>query len=221
MNSHGDQPLPARHAKRGTNAMGGAFLKSAAFGLAVAASIGPIALLIIGTAASRGLRPGCHAALGAALADLVYALLAFSAGALILPLLVAQATAIRIGAAAVLIGFSISMMLRSVAARDGSPAAPRAAGAMLPTFLLTLVNPLTLVVFAGFVPQLPLAGSLATAAWLALGLFLGSLSVQLALAFSGSLLGAALQGRGWQRSISLAGATGILLFGLAGLFSAK
>ncbi len=150
-----------------------AFLKSVAFGLFIAASIGPIALLVIGTAAARGLRPGLLAALGAALADLAYALLSFSAGALILPLLEAQATAIRVGSALVLIGF---------------------------------------------VPQLPLAGSLAIAGWLALGLFIGSLSIQLALAISGWLLGNALPGHGWRRNINLAGATGMLAFGLIGLF---
>jgi len=200
--------------------MSGAFLKSLAFGVVVAASIGPIALLIIAMAAGRGLRLGSFAALGAALADFAYALLAFSAGALVLPLLVAQARAVRIGSALVLIVLAIAMIRRHFAARDTNPAASqRAAGALLPTFLLTLVNPMTLVIFAGFVPQLPLGGSLATAAMLAFGLFLGSLLIQLALAISGWLLGAALPGRGWRRSINLAGAIGVLAFGLTGLFS--
>ena len=198
--------------------MDAAFLKSVAFGLAVAASIGPIALLILGTSATRGLRAGCFAALGAALADFAFALLAFSAGALILPLLAAVATAIRIGAATVLIGFAIAMMVREFGAGMAhATAAGRRARALLSTFLLTLVNPMTLVIFAGFVPQLPLAGSLVTAALLAFGLCAGSLAVQLALAISGWLLGAALPGRGWRRSINLAGATGILVFGVAGL----
>jgi threonine/homoserine/homoserine lactone efflux protein len=202
--------------------MSGAFLKSVAFGLFIAASIGPIALLIIGTAAGRGLLPGCIAALGAALADLAYALLAFSAGALILPMLEAQTTAIRIGSALVLIGFAIAMIRREIVTRHTNPAAPkRVARALLPTFLLTLVNPMTLVIFAGFVPQLPLTGSFALAAWLALGLFFGSLMIQFALAISGWLLGAALPGRGWRRSINLGGAIGVLAFGLVGLFSSQ
>ena len=200
--------------------MSHAFLKSLAFGLFVAASIGPIAVLIIGTAAARGLWPGVSAATGAALADLVYALLAFTAGALILPLLTAQATAIRIGSSLVLAGFAIAILLREFAGQVADPPARRAAtGALLPTFLLTLVNPATFVVFAGFVPQLPLAGSIAAAAWLALGLFLGSLLVQLALAVMGTLLGSALRGRHWRRSINLAGAAGILGFALVGFWS--
>ncbi|MFZ2508320.1 MAG: LysE family transporter [Steroidobacteraceae bacterium] len=201
--------------------MSDAFLKSVAFGIAIAAAIGPIALLIISTAASHGLRSGCYAALGAALADLFYALLAFSAGALILPLLATWAAGIRAGAAATLIGFSIWLMRQAMTTGDEFPAATRPAGTLITTFLLTLVNPVTLVIFTGFVPQLPLAGSLATAAGLALGLFSGSLSVQLALAVSGWLLGAGLPGPAWRRSISIVAAAGILVFGLIGLSSSR
>jgi len=95
----------------------GAFLKSLTFGAVIAASIGPVALLIVGTAANRGLWSGFFAGLGAALADLVYALVAFSTGALLLPLLEAQVRAIRIGSALLLIGFAILMICRDVAAR--------------------------------------------------------------------------------------------------------
>ena len=202
--------------------MNGAFLKSVAFGLAVAASIGPIALLITSTAATRGLAAGCFAALGAALADFTYALMAFSAGALLLPLFAAEARAIRIGAAIVLIGFATAMFAREFSPRATDPAAAGSlVRALSSAFLLTLVNPMTIVIFAGFVPQLPLAGSLATAAWLAFGLFAGSLTIQFALAVSGWLLGSTLPGRGWRRSINLAGATGILIFGVAGFFSSR
>lgn len=200
--------------------MGSAFLKSLAFGIFIAASIGPIALLIIGTAANRGLWPGSLAGLGAALADLVYAFLAFSAGALLLPMLATWTVAIRAGSALVLIVLAVAMIRREFAVAALAPGVPpRPAGSLLTTFLLTLVNPLTLVMFAGFTPQLPLAGSLTTAAWLALGLFCGSLLTQLALAIAGSLLGVVLPGRRWRRAINLAGAAGILAFGLAGLLS--
>ncbi|MGE0029949.1 MAG: hypothetical protein AB7T20_02370 [Steroidobacteraceae bacterium] len=153
--------------------MTGAIWKALAFGMVLAGSIGPIALLIFGTAARRGFAAGCFAGLGAALADLVYALLAFSIGAL-----------------------------------------------LLPVFLLTLVNPMTIVVFAGFVPQLPLAGSLPAAVTLAIALAAGSYAVAFAVAAAGAVLGRALPGRGWQRAINLAAAAGILAFGLTGLLAA-
>ena len=201
--------------------MSGAFLKSLVFGVFVAASIGPIALWIFATAVHRGLRSGSLAGLGAALADLIYALLAFSIGALLLPPLAAQVGAIRIGAALVLVALAVVMIHRELAASEHPAALPRRpTGSVWPTFLLTLINPLTLVLFAGFVPQLPIAGSLITDGWLAFGLFCGSLAVQLAIAVAGWLCGAVLPGRGWQRTVNLASAAGILAFGLAGLRSA-
>ena len=199
--------------------MGGAFWKSLLFGAVLAASIGPIALLIFGTAARRGFAAGAFAATGAALADLVYALAAFSIGALVLPLLAAHQTAVRIASASLLVALGLLMLLRRPAGAAAVPAQP-ATRMLLPVFLLTLVNPMTIVVFAGFVPQLPVAGSLPIAAALALVLGLGSLAVALAVAAAGAALGAALPCPGWQRAINLASAAGILAFGLTGLFTA-
>ena len=200
--------------------MTGAIWKALAFGMILAGSIGPIALLIFGTAARRGFAAGGFAGLGAALADLVYALLAFSIGALLLPALEGHATAIRVGCALLLTGLGVWMLLQRPADAAAVPARG-AAHLMLPVFLLTLVNPMTIVVFAGFVPQLPLAGSLPAAVTLALALAAGSLAVALAIAAAGAALGAALPGRGWQRAINLAAAAGILAFGLTGLLAAS
>ena len=200
--------------------MSGAIWKALLFGAVLAGSIGPIALLIFGTAANRGLAAGAFAAAGAALADLVYALLAFSIGALLLPALEQQATVIRVACALLLTGLGVWMLLQRPADAAAAPARP-AAHLLLRVFLLTLVNPMTLVVFAGFVPQLPLAGSLPAAVTLALALAAGSLAVALAIAAAGAALGAALPGRGWQRAINLAAAAGILAFGLTGLLTAS
>jgi threonine/homoserine/homoserine lactone efflux protein len=71
--------------------------KAFVFGVVVAGSIGPIALLIFGTGARRGFATGAFAAIGPALADLGYALAAFSIGALVLPLLAAHEQGIRVG----------------------------------------------------------------------------------------------------------------------------
>lgn len=199
--------------------MAGAVWKALAFGMVLAGSIGPIALLIFGTAARRGFAAGSFAGLGAALADLVYALLAFSIGALLLPALAGHAQAIRVGCALLLTGLGIWMLLQRPADSAATPLRP-AAHMMLPVFLLTLVNPMTIVVFTGFVPQLPLAGSLPVAVTLAFVLSAGSLAVALAVAAAGAALGAALPARGWQRATNLAAAAGILAFGLTGLLTA-
>lgn len=197
--------------------MGGAWIKSLLFGAVLAGSIGPIALLIFARATQRGFAAGAFAGLGAALADFLYAFIAFSAAALLLPRLTAHAGAIRTGCGLLLAGLGLWMLLR----RPAQAAEPQSARASLwPTFLLTLVNPMTIVVFAGFVPQLPLAGSPAAAAWLALALFLGSLAVQFVIASAGAAAGAVLPGPGWRRAINAASAVGIFAFGIAGLAGA-
>ena len=194
--------------------------KAFVFGVVVAGAIGPIALLIFGTGAKQGFRAGAFAGLGAALADFLYALAAFSAGALLLPLVAAHGRAIRLGAALLLVGLGLSM-LAGVLKRGVAQAVPRpAAQAFLPTFLLTIVNPMTFVVFAGLVPQLPVAGSLASAASLALALAAGSGAVNVAVGAAGSAVGRALPGEGARRAVTAVAAFGILGFGIAGLVRA-
>jgi threonine/homoserine/homoserine lactone efflux protein len=190
------------------------------FGAVVAGAIGPIALLIFGTAARHGFAAGAVAGLGAALADFLYALAAFSIGALLLPMLDAHADALRAGCALILVGLGAAMLagLRK-RGRSPEPARP-AAHAFLPTFLLTIVNPMTLVMFAGLAPQLPVAGSLATAAGLALALAAGSFAVAAAVAGFGAVLGRALPAEGARRAVTAASALGILAFGVYGVVSA-
>jgi threonine/homoserine/homoserine lactone efflux protein len=200
--------------------MSGALWKAFAFGAVVAGSIGPIALLILATAARQGFAAGSFAGLGAALADLVYAFAAFSIGALLLPLLAAHDMGIRVFCALLLVGLGVLMLLRQARICDVAATSRPAGGELLPTFALTIVNPMTLVVFAGIVPQLPVAGSFRNAAWLAAALFAGSLVVQVAIAGAGAGLGVALPGRRWHRAIHAAAAAGILAFGVYGLGSA-
>lgn len=194
----------------------GAAWKAFVFGAVVAGAIGPIALLIFGTAASRGAAAGGFAAAGAALADFAYALAAFTVGALVLPHLAAHAAHVRVAGAALLIALGLALMLRPPSAATAAPVRP-AAHMLLPTFSLTLVNPMTVVMFAGFAPQLPVAGSIAAAAMLAGALAAGSFAVALAVAAAGTLLGRALPGAGWQRAIRAAAGAGIATIGALGL----
>ena len=198
--------------------MTAALWKSFLFGLVVAASIGPIALLIFATGARRGLGPGLQAGTGAALADLAYALAAFLLGAVLLPLVAARAGMIRAGSSLVLAAFGTVMLLRAARKEPAADtAAVPAARTLLPTFLLTLVNPMTIVIFAGFVPQLPVSGSPARATLLAAALFTGSLTVNLAIGVCGAVLGTALPSGAWRRRINVLSGAGILAFGIAGL----
>jgi threonine/homoserine/homoserine lactone efflux protein len=201
--------------------MAGALWKAFVFGVVVAGAIGPIALLIFATAAGRGFPAGASAGLGAALADLIYAFTAFSIGALLLPHFTAYGAAIRVGFSLLLVVLGGSILVRQFRKSVIVAADRSGRGAFLPTFLLTLVNPMTLVMFAGIVPQLPVAGSFANAASLAAALAAGSLLVNEAIAAAGAGLGTALRGSGWRRAITAVAAAGILAFGLYGLIGAR
>jgi threonine/homoserine/homoserine lactone efflux protein len=190
------------------------------FGVIVSGTVGPIALLIFGTGARQGLAAGSVAAFGAAFADFLYALAAFLLGALILPFLAGNRVAIDVGCALLLSGFGAWMAFAQL--RPGPPPeAPRpAARLFLPTFLLTFLNPMTLVIFAGFVPQLPVAGSPGAAAGLALALAAGSAAVGVGFAGAGAAIGKTIPGERGRRAISLAAAAGIFAFGVYGLIAA-
>lgn len=194
--------------------------KAFLFGVIVAGAIGPIALLIFGTGARRGFAAGACAGLGAALADLTYALAAFLAGAVILPYLAEYEQAIQVGCALLLVGLGAWMLAAQMKAGE-APAAPAAtARSFLSTFLLTVVNPMTFVMFAGVVPQLPVAGSLAGAAGRALALAAGSAAVNVAIGGVGAMVGRALPGERGRRAVTATAAAGILAFGIYGIASA-
>lgn len=194
--------------------------KAFVFGVIVSGTVGPIALLIFGTGARQGLATGAVAAFGAALADFLYALGAFLLGALILPRLVEYRHGIEIACALLLVGFGAWMMFAQLRQGTATQAPKPAARVFLPTFLLTFLNPMTLVIFAGFVPQLPVAGSPVVATGLALALAAGSIAVGCGFAAAGAALGKALPGERSQQVVSLTAAAGIIAFGIAGLVRA-
>jgi len=194
--------------------------KAFLFGVIVAGAIGPIALLIFGTGARQGFAAGAFAGLGAALADLLYALAALSAGALVLPYLAEHERAIQVGCGLLLVALGAWMFFKVLKAPDAPATAVPAGSAFWPTFLLTVVNPMTFVVFAGVVPQLPVAGSLARAAGLAFALAAGSAWVNVAIGGCGAALGRALPGEHGRRAVTAAAAAGIAAFGIYGIVAA-
>jgi hypothetical protein len=76
---------------------------------------------------------------------------------------------------------------------------------------------MTFVMFAGVVPQLPVAGSVGNAVALAFALAGGSAFVNVAIGGFGAVLGRALPGERERRAVSVAAALGIVAFGIAGL----
>jgi threonine/homoserine/homoserine lactone efflux protein len=195
-------------------------MRSFAFGATLAAAVGPIALLILGYGMRAGLKPAIGAGLGAALADLTYALAAFTVGSLLLARLVEHERVFRVGSAAALVGVGVWLMVQAV---RRAPATAGAAGGgdlsrpLVTTYMLTLVNPLTIVIFTTFAAQLPLTVSRAAAAVFATSVFLGSLMVQMIFAAGGATLSRVVSRPGWIRALNMLSGAAIAAFGLTAL----
>jgi len=195
-------------------------LKAFFFGMTIAAAVGPIALLIVNYSLTHGLRQGLRSALGAAGADFSFALVAFLAGHGAARIVAARRfVEIAAGIGLVLFG----TWLAAAALRRRVPVGPSVAGGgrcvrpLLATYVLTLINPLTIVAFLGLAPQLPLGQSAWTAAGLAASLFAGSLVVQILFALAGAGIGRSVARPEVIRTLNVASGTGIALFGIAGL----
>lgn len=197
-----------------------AILKSLLFGLTIALAVGPIALLIVNYGVTRGFASAARSAFGAGIADLTYAVVAFVAGDLLIARLEAHRALFETGAACLLVIFGGYMFLVVLRAGPAVSAATmgESRNELVTTYALTIVNPLTIVAFAGFAGQLPLAGSTSRALILAIAVFAGSIMVQLVLAVTGAQLGRWLRRPTVLRMLNAASGLGILVFGLVGLW---
>ncbi len=188
------------------------------FGATIAAAVGPIALLVIHSGMRHGLRAALAAATGVAAADFVYALAAFAAGTGLAALLARGSQGYTLAAGAVLLGFGLWLARSALRGQGGERRTrePRRIG-FAAGFLLTLANPLTIVLFAGFSGQLALSASLPHALYFAAFIFAGSLPVQVCYA----LLGAFVRGFAAEprliRALNVASGAGVALFGLYGM----
>jgi len=199
-------------------------LRAIAFGLAIAAPVGPIALLLIRTGLTCPLTAALGAALGVALADLTYALLALSAGSALALLLQSHQRLFRVASSALLLMLgtwlaagALRRPISKAAALDG--AWSRTPG-LLQFYLLTLANPLTVLLFVGFSGQMPTGGGPLIVLRNALALFAGSLVVQVSYAAFGAALQRLVKHAGLVRSLNVAGALAVAAFGAYGLWQA-
>jgi threonine/homoserine/homoserine lactone efflux protein len=197
-----------------------ALAKSFLFGVTMAAAVGPIALLIMSYGIRHGFKPAAGAALGAALADLVYAGTAFSLGSLLLAALAGHEAVLKLTAALtlVLVGAWFTARALRVLPPTASNVQPAGVAApLLTSFALTIVNPLTIVLFAAFSAQLPAVSSAQAIGAAAFALFLGSLAVQLVWAAGGSVVARFLTSAVAMRTLNVASGMAIAAFGVAGV----
>jgi len=172
-----------------------AIVAGAVAGFAIAVPVGAIAVLIIHTGLTRGLRAGLAAAAGAASADGIYATIAVIAGIGVTNLIGPLIAPLRIvgGLVLILLGVRGLIGLRSPRAMGEADAIEAAAPAHRRTYLellgLTLLNPATVVYFAALMVGLPALTGTPERIAFAASAFAASLTWQCALAGFGALLG--------------------------------
>ena len=198
-------------------------MRAFVFGLTLGVAIGPIALLILNFALTRGFLVGAACAIGSTGADFIYAVLAFGAGHVLSPVLEAHRALFGgiAGIALLAIGARVfTDGIRDVRGRKVEAAiAKKERNPVMTTFLLTLVNPMTILGFAAFGAQLDLSGSWLAVLGNALAAVAGTCSVSVAIAAAGGALAPILKRSnaiGW---LNIASGAAIAAFGVAGLIA--
>ena len=191
------------------------------FGVAVAAPVGPIAMLLIRSGLNQRLSAALAGAIGVALADLTYAVTALLAGAGLSAALRHQQHVLEASSSLLLILLGVWLATAALLRASSAASAvvnPQAAG-LTRFYLLTLTNPLTIVLFVGFAGQMQggqAAGELVVYAGC---LFLGSLVVQMSYASFGAFLQQWLRNPASVRVFNAASGVAIAAFGVYGLLT--
>ena len=190
-------------------------------GMAIAASPGPIFFLCVRRNLERGWPSGVASGLGVALADAFYAALAaFGVGTLI-GLLLGQRRWLELAGGLALLLLAGRMAVSTPAEQRREWGGTSLASSFGSTLGLTLTNPATILSFAAVFAGLGgrLVGVRQGAAWLVIGVLLGSLAWWTVLAVGLSLLRARLSPRPL-RVLQLAAATAVGVFGGVAVVSA-
>jgi len=200
-----------------------AMVKAFAFGITIAVAVGPIAVLILNYGLTRGFTAALRAAIGAACADLTFAVIAFTVGVAVIHLLASHRSTFQTTSSLVLTAFGVWMVLAALrrknraTSRDEPPTIGRE---LSTTYALTVLNPLTIVAFVAFAGQITSKSSFPVALILACMVFLGSLSVQVAVACVGVSLGKVITNHRYVTALNVLSGSGIAAFGLHGILAA-
>jgi threonine/homoserine/homoserine lactone efflux protein len=193
-----------------------AAIAGALAGYAIAIPVGAIAILILHTGLTHGLRAGLAAGAGAATADFIYASIAALAGLWVASVIGPWINPLRIVGGAILIAFGVRGLWALRSARETVDPAAAYEEARRPhhrIYLallgLTLLNPATVVYFTALTVGLPFLGDPGERLLFAVAAGLASLSWQWLLAMVGAALG---RGGGHRvRRISSAVGNGVIL----------
>jgi len=155
-------------------------------GLTIAASVGPVSLLLIQRILQRGWLYGFVSGLGAALADGVYGFIGGIGLVAVTEFLVSQQSSMKLAGSAVLVYIGLSLALSPLAAKaaEDKAASRSYIASFTSIFFLTLSNPITVLFFASLYAGVDLGGDgrWRTALLFGTGIFCGSALWWLALA---------------------------------------
>lgn len=164
-------------------------------GLALAIPVGPMAIMLVNTTISRGLRHGVVGALGMASVDGTYALAVFVIGGLIASVLTTLKLALGLVGAGILLVLGIQTLVKNrklIGQKDIDSAALGGSGSVGKTFgtfvAATVVNPPTALYFLAIAPNVANMGyelTLTNVVIFAVAVLVGSLIWQEALVFVG------------------------------------
>jgi threonine/homoserine/homoserine lactone efflux protein len=165
------------------------FMKGLAFGFILAATVGPMWLLCLRRTVASGALAGFVSGMGIAVADGLYGAVAAFGLTAISGFLLAHSLWIGLCGAGFLVYLGLATLFGRRELHTGEEAGLRLPAAFFSTLGLTLANPPTILAFAAIFAGLGLASSTdyEAAAWIVLGVFLGSASwwITLALAAGG------------------------------------
>ncbi|MBI5840877.1 MAG: LysE family transporter [Chloroflexi bacterium] len=167
------------------------FLRGFIIGLSIAAPVGPIGVLCIRRTLAEGRLNGFLSGLGAATADMLYGAVAAFGLTFITDLLVGQANWLRLVGGVFLLYIGIRTFIAKPAGHAAQASQNGVFGAYISTFFLTITNPMTILSFIAIFAGLRLGesnGDYVSAAFMVLGVFLGSAAWWLGLSFGVGLL---------------------------------
>lgn len=154
-----------------------AFVRGAVVGFALAAPMGPVAVLCIRRALARGRLQAFIAGLGAALADMVFGAVAGLGLTVISTFIMDYETVIGIVGGTLVLGLGITTYRTPVVMTDGNVLVKSLRRDFAAAFTMAITNPATMIaaigVFAAFGP-IDIHTSPGRAFWLVFGVLIGS-----------------------------------------------
>lgn len=195
------------------------FAKGVVLGLSVAAPVGPMALLCLRTTLTHGFLPGLMGGLGVAAGDVFYASLAAFGLQAATAVLTGQLQWLAVLGGAYLVWFGVGIVRQPLPSAAGEGVRKRL-GTFVTTFLLTLANPPTIMIFAAMFATLGLVevqGCAATALAVVAGVAVGSAGWWLLFATVVDRMRGRLRGPAfvWVNRVSGAALAGLGLWALA------